>query len=191
MMRFLNYLGFAVLLSLSSSSWAALISYDFSSAGDELLTRDTGTSLEWLDLTVTTSLSYNDIVGGYGDYLTTHGFRYATALEVNQLITNAGGDNPAGIQTLLDMLGCTINCASANPGARGIIPQTGGLVEYTWYLNDGAESDPFILGDDGAELTTGHFLVRDFQPVSEPVAGMFMIFGLAGLLVSRRQRTKS
>lgn len=168
---------------------AALLPYDFSSSGDELLTRDTDTSLEWLDLTATTSLSYNDIVGGWGDLLTTHNFRYATSLEVNQLISNAGGDNPSGVQNLLDFLGCTINCSSSNPGARGIVPQIAGLVEYTWFLNDGAESDPFILGYDGSELQTGHLLVRDFvASVDEPATGMLMVF--AGLAMAARLRSR-
>ena len=57
----LFFLGGAGMLS------ATLISTDLiEGSGDGLLTFDTETLLEWLDLTETTNQSYNDVMAGFG-----------------------------------------------------------------------------------------------------------------------------
>ena len=59
-------------------------------SGDQLLTLDTDTGLEWLNLTATAKLSVLDILGGAGNFATTYGFRYATTDEIALLFTHAG-----------------------------------------------------------------------------------------------------
>jgi len=54
----------AVLLAHADRSHAVLMGADLLNPGDSLLTRDTATGLDWLDLTATTNLSVNDILGG-------------------------------------------------------------------------------------------------------------------------------
>lgn len=58
-----------------------------------MLTLDTGTGLEWLDLTATQNQSWNTVIGGYGNYTTTHDFRVATEAEVGGLFFNVGVPN--------------------------------------------------------------------------------------------------
>ena len=172
---------------LTSPANATLISKDFASSGDGLLTFDSDTGLEWLDLSETLDQSYNDIIGGYGGFTTTHSFRYASNAEVLDLIDNAGGDNPVGISNLLAMLGCTINCSGDNPGAFGIVSETGGLVEYSWFLNSGANSDVWVPGADGHLPETGSLLVRN-APVPEPAT--ILLFGIGLLGIARLNRKK-
>jgi hypothetical protein len=81
----------------SSQSQAMLIETDLYSVGDHLLTLDTETNLQWLDLPVTENLSYNTVLALIGgtvfpefSYPDLVGFRYATMDEVIELAENAG-----------------------------------------------------------------------------------------------------
>lgn len=99
---------------------AALIEADLvPGSGDTLLTVDSVTQLEWLDVTATVGQSYADVLAG--SYASTLGFRFASALEVEALWLNAGaggtfshnvGSNidPANFDAavlLIDLMGCT------------------------------------------------------------------------------------
>jgi hypothetical protein len=66
-----------------------LRSRDYAVTGDGLLTYDTVSKLEWLDLTVTRNLTGNEVLSGTGGWLT-EGFRYPTADELTQLFIHAG-----------------------------------------------------------------------------------------------------
>jgi len=55
-------IGFVIYLSMSvSSANAGLLALDYQSANDNLITQDTSSGLEWLDLTMTMGMSYNDV----------------------------------------------------------------------------------------------------------------------------------
>jgi hypothetical protein len=80
-------LGAAVLIA--GAAEAALVSID-SEFGTDTVTLDTDTGLEWLDWSLTTNRSFDDIsseLGAGGEF---EGFRYATADEVATLWTNGG-----------------------------------------------------------------------------------------------------
>ena len=82
----------AMLLVFSmSSANAQLISVDWQTAGDNLITRDTVSGLEWLDLTVTASRSYDVIASMMDSGGTYEGWRYATPGEVVILLDHSGG----------------------------------------------------------------------------------------------------
>src|SRR5262245_53925791 len=69
----------------------ALIQKDlFPGRGDQLLTFDTATRLEWLNLTVTANHSYLEVLAGFGGFIGTFGFQYATSAQVATLYTHAG-----------------------------------------------------------------------------------------------------
>ena len=51
-------------------------------SGDQLITYDTETNLQWLNLTATANRSRNEVLAGFGGFTTTYGFRYATGAEV-------------------------------------------------------------------------------------------------------------
>lgn len=67
-----------------------LVEVDWQDAGDGLLTLDTETGLEWLDLTETTSMTVAAVTAKFGSGDDFDGFRYATATEVGDFYTNAG-----------------------------------------------------------------------------------------------------
>jgi len=69
---------------------ASLVSADWNSANDGLLTHDTVTSNYWLDLTETAGMSYNDVIAQFGPGGSFEGFRVATYDEVTELLLNAG-----------------------------------------------------------------------------------------------------
>ena len=76
-------------LVLASTTYAALLSKD-STFGPNTITRDTDTGLDWLDLTLSTNRSYDDVITQFGiggDY---SGFRHATVAEVIELWNHAG-----------------------------------------------------------------------------------------------------
>jgi hypothetical protein len=84
-----------VTLGSLSAAQAALFSVDFQNAGDGLITRDTATGLEWLDLTPTQNLSYQSVATGAGGFTTTAGFRFATQAELTDLLAAANQDPTA------------------------------------------------------------------------------------------------
>lgn len=73
----------------AGSAHAALISANDGIYGAGSITQDTGTGLEWLDLTVSAGKSVNDILGGAGGYLA-NGFQVATLTQVELLFTHGG-----------------------------------------------------------------------------------------------------
>ena len=81
----------AVSLAFTSSLTASadLSSHDLLAPGDRLVTRDSATGLDWLDLTTTTGLSWNDIHAGRGGWIA-DGWRHATTAEVCELLIHAG-----------------------------------------------------------------------------------------------------
>ena len=74
---------------LTNLSYATLVSSDLFSSGDNLLTCDTESNLEWLDLTETLNISYDDII--VSSWYTQHGFVHGTSQQVKELIEHAGG----------------------------------------------------------------------------------------------------
>lgn len=61
---------------------AALIGIDWQAAGDGLMVRDTTRRLEWLKLTETAGMAYDDVAGQFGLGGAFEGLRYATNAEV-------------------------------------------------------------------------------------------------------------
>ena len=69
----------------------ALIQQDLvPGSGDQLLTFDTDTNLQWLNLTATAGRSYHEVMGGFGGFTTTHGFGYADGSQIGELCSHAG-----------------------------------------------------------------------------------------------------
>lgn len=76
-------------LSLSESTHAELIGVDLFTSGDSLLTRDTDTNLEWLDLSQTLNLSYDRIEADVEGWKSP-GFQHASRDDVCALMNHAG-----------------------------------------------------------------------------------------------------
>jgi len=97
-MKFWNFALAGMVLIISSNANATVISLDWRVAGDNLITRDTGSGLDWLDLTETNNMSYDTVQGQLGVGGAFEGFRYATNAEVISMWANFGIDLsfPAG-----------------------------------------------------------------------------------------------
>jgi len=83
-----TFLAIALLLAAPLAS-ANLVSRNLIARDDGLLTIDTATGLEWLDVSATKGLSVNDILAGSGGWLGA-GFRYADFGDLSTLFTDGG-----------------------------------------------------------------------------------------------------
>lgn len=85
----------ALSAALVATCWTAnagadLIEADWLVAGDGLITQDTESGLEWLDLTQTLDRSYNDVLSELGSDGEFDGFRHASKGEWEALLSHAG-----------------------------------------------------------------------------------------------------
>lgn len=142
----------SVLLFSMGNAQATLVIADWKTIGDELITRNTDTDLEWLDLTLTDNQSYNTVLQRLIADLT--GWRVGTAEEVEALFFNLGlpledsfGPNPsvaAAVREMTHLLGNTFSDYFTNPTdgqATGIF----GFVDFSifdgFHLQKGAFID--------------------------------------------------
>ncbi len=116
---------------LPGSASASLVQSDLvSGSGDGFITLDTGTGLEWLDLTQTVGQSYNDVAAGFSDISKIQfGFSFANMSQVGELYTNAGlvdfsgawlEANASGALLLNDVLGCLFTCNQFAKSVQGL-----------------------------------------------------------------------
>lgn len=81
---------FVIVELVQTQANAALVEQDWKISGDKLITYDTATGLEWLDLTQSVNRTYNDVASQFslaGDY---QGFRFATYTEVTGIVHGLG-----------------------------------------------------------------------------------------------------
>ena len=203
-----RFAALSVLLCLffSAQSSAELIAVDLMSAGDQLLTRDTRTGLDWLDLTATLGLSVGDITDDAGGWAS-RGFVYASTPQVQQLFLDADPSNPAvnvsaakipAALVLLDLLGVTNPGPSNNEfdvlgnGIEGVGEPGANLAYFADYGTDTAVTVGFLFVRDGTAPITfkdpmvGSFLVRTPASIPEPSTILLLTVGLMGMTVSRR-----
>jgi hypothetical protein len=161
---------------------------------------DTGTGLEWLDLTQTQGISWNSAESSA--FVTVDGYVHATEAQVITLFTNAGFlttnnvnnplNNPAAAD-LLNFLGCTQFCGTVNATGRGFAEWNATTTTrpnyHTSGLGAGAATTSLLnLNYDLTDATAGHFLVRA-AVVPVPAAVWLFGSGLIGLVgVARRKK---
>jgi hypothetical protein len=170
------------------------------------LSLDTSTDFEWLDLSLSTSMSYNSMIAQLGPGGLFDGFQHASNAEVVQLWTNLGlpsGSFPA--------------ISSVNDGgvladsAIDLLTQTG--INATFRVTQGTSTNvvapgnhrvltirhnlpPTIsttlgnggLGDTVAGGEIGHWLYRDRSPVPEPSPLAIMGMAIAAAVAIRSRR---
>ena len=212
-----NYLLFIILSTLALDTSAALISGDWMSTGDNLITHDTETGLEWLDLTETKKMNYNYISSQLGSGGEFEGFRYATKNEMDSLFLAFDlpldaaahiNSEPAGDPAILNfnsIMGETLDDSGVY-GTYGIIGEvsTEGAhhylgVAYDYYNGVNLYStstiyssipDDAIWDDPTSSIDyggIGSFLVR---PAVVPVPAAVWLFGsgLIGLIGLARHK---
>lgn len=69
----------------------AIVSEDWKDTGDNLITTDTASGLQWLDVTVTLRKSWDELSGQLGPGGAFEGWEYASGEQLNTLIKNATG----------------------------------------------------------------------------------------------------
>jgi hypothetical protein len=198
-----------MLASFMSTAQAILMKEDLSAPGDGLLTYDSSTGLEWLNVTLTLNYSYNDVMAGSGGYTTILGFRYATANDLIQLFNDVGispsngSYDPFGFQQVNTLMYQFLGLTSANYNSRAISalyedPSFSVLGEHQaagLYTNDYGQW-VVVLGGIVQNTTRGgsSFLVRDSAPLPStiPEPSQILLFGagLAGLLGTRLRSKK-
>lgn len=200
-------MGIATVAMTTSPAHAVLIEQDLNVAGDMLVTVDSVTGFEWLDLNATLGQSYNAAEASF--FVTNQGFRHATGAEVTALFVNGGATVGANIVAnfapsleFLAKLGCNGNCGGTNnPFGQGWFDDGSavGLGLYVALLNVSPTTGLFLLNTpvfcgipactkDSIVAETGNFLVRAGTAIPEPPALALMFAGLAALAGFRRRR---
>lgn len=149
----------------SSPVNATLIETDYQAAGDKLLTQDSVTNLQWLDLTSTLSISYSDMLNQLGPGGLYEGFRYATVNDIDTLQVDAGlfpglstSSYSVHISNAIDLMNMV-----------GITVPAGSTSAYFTYGITSTPFDPTTSTNDrivrGFEITSGGAFVKTLQGV--------------------------
>lgn len=191
---------------MSDPLHASLIETDLISPGDKLITRDTVSQLDWLDVPQTFGATVADVLNGYGGFVNS-GFRLATVDEMRTLFYHAGVvcvdispcyltptsyegwpdpqyyANLAGVRSLLNLMaGTTYSYLYA-----GIGPVSwDGWVGIAGLWNGGTTAEAYTTIDyQLASVAGGSFLVR---PVPLPASFWLLssaLLALSGAVMER------
>lgn len=190
------------LTAISLNVSAALVNADWKNAGDNLITRDTASGLEWLDLTQTVDLSYDSVTGLLGTGAMFSGFRYASNAEVVQLFQSFNLDigdyyNPftsihaldPRVDKVIDMLGDTL-AQFDQSGYSSTVRMSIGLTAETRSTNIYGEENKYVIGiyeetNFPSYITEpyyniyGHYsTLRTFE--SDPISGSYLVRSSSG-----------
>jgi len=203
-MKKLIYL-FIMLICLSPIMvHAVFIEVDLNTAGDTLITRDTETGLDWLDLSATINFSYEEILIKLQQDEQYKGFRYADMAEIETLWHNAGifdfsntyvPENFLPIKNFIPLIGATSSFGVFSIGIYG--EQTMGGYQRTASLQywDDIQSGKANLIYNGilptlASSSHGSYLVKEQNTVPEPSTFILIISGLFLSLVRKINKVR-
>jgi len=191
---------------------AALIPTSDAIFGNNSITRDTTTGLEWLDITFSVNQSYNFVSTQFASGGAFAGFRHATDNEVETLFINAGipNINRASVANiapaigLISLVGAT-SFQSGNPEAIGITAtvsrfggglRRAGLLDFFFSNGTGvyeASTNSLSYSESFGFDTVGHWLVRTtpVTSVPEPFTSYLVLSACAsfGVLTARKKGT--
>jgi len=172
-------------------SWGALIERDLFEHGDGLLTRDTDTNLEWLDLTESLGHAHGFLTQQQQDLE----FRIAEGGEIFPFLSNVGIDtgtsgahNMAPMMQLISLVGTTYPDQPELPSINAVWRNGNPFSGITlMHMNASTGS---IFSDTFVHATTSHpnnakWLVRDI-----PAPGALTLGGMAMLMTRRSRRAR-
>lgn len=198
------------LIFISINANAALIVNDWQSENDNLIVYDEATNFEWLNLSATASESYDFVESQLTNGGKFEGFRFATNIEAQNLIANAGlefGSSCINLSECPDRLELLENFMDII--GSGYTYQTG-RTEWGYVLSDNSSSafaDGIWLHIEYAnkgrfELKNmsnikewnsyrnlGSYLVREAATIPEPAIIMLFCISILGIWASRRNRS--
>ncbi len=189
---------------------AELLEVDLNTPGDALVTRDTDTGLDWLDLTESTFLSFDQVEADVGGFIS-DGWRHATGAEVCALFAPVDGEpSPCPgnsvfvpcclLQGLINVLGITFQFPETDasyglyddgdpsgPGGVGFAEAIYNFGNFSAAVHDDQRASSL------ASSTEGNFLVRP-SAVALPIgpysrAALLLLLALTGLVMVRRSST--
>ena len=195
-MKFSSITSAAIALAFSANANAAIIDND-------TYTTDTQSGFDWLDLTTTTGLSFNDVFAELGVGGQFEGWNFASSAILTDFIAHSGGTgliigggtpiNPNPVR-LLDIWGNTVTWGNS---VAMLLPRSSmealiidirdeplGSLQATV-----EEQHPYILGFSGSHFQVGSALYR-VNAVPVPAAVWLFGSGLLGLVgLARRKVT--
>ncbi len=185
---------------LTGQLQAALVSETDATFGANRVTLDTDTGLKWLDIDLTTNLSYNFVITQFGPGSAFEGYRFASADEVQGLFSNAGipvvpGNDPsntAPISDLIDLIGGTtvIGDFRAANGSTADVNSFGSQIFHE-IAHDGGTFGSVITNGSwpGSNFAPnrGHWLVQA-SAVPEPSTFAALVVMTTGLVSRRKLR---
>ena len=174
------------------------------------------TGLDWLNLRHAQNKSYNYVSARFGETQEFDGYRYATSIELSDLVTAYTGvptpseltffDESTSFDQLVQLLGNTYNGNPSNDESLtnfsyGIIITDGHVYNHhnTSELKDNNESLPYAnsdsyvkqnssINDDYDAIEISSFLVRETTVVPAPPAIILMLSALLGLFGLTRRK---
>ena len=183
---------------------AAPIEADWLTSGDGLVTYDSNTGLEWLDLTVTANRTYNDISSLFDVGEEFEGWRYATSTELITLWNSFGGNDNfysgysvenkglfSVIAPLMGDLRCNTGSCTIGTG-RTMWTTQDAFVSQMYGGNISQEYIQINQGNWGVDYINSEFGSALVRVSSVPIPAAFWLFGsgLIGLIgIARRKKS--
>jgi|GEM_PF-3276734 len=211
-MRLFKHLAIATTFILTSlTAQAGMISSDWKTAGDNKISIDTSTGLEWLKITETRGYNFTTIQEQLGAGGLFEGFRLPTETEIGNLWKSFFPDAPSTFFHYEDMntiegVGAEAALAWTDALGYGYWGTTGFRYGLGIALNDANQATGygFIINNNAyghmypgistqPSNYSGILLVSgdsSASPVPVPASGILMLLGLSGLAFARKQKAK-